>query len=155
MIAVLDAALTLIEPGGGIDLATALRPATSGTTVDHAAARPFEFEFDGDRLYGWPAAARHQVMEVGNPPSFRQNFTLDLAYVIGNGGEQAKARRSRAVSLALDVKAETYLSVLASNVELAGSWEEIVGELNPDVIRGFDVRGIGLRLTGWRYLQGA
>lgn len=155
MLDVIDAALNLIEPGGTMNPDTALRTATSGTTVDHTGAKPIEVEFDVDRLWAWSGIDRHETMEAGRPSSVRERFTIDLMYVVASGGEQAKTLRSRAVSLVLDAKAHTYLGIVAVNVALAGAWESMLGEINPDVIRSYDVRGIGLRLNGWRYIQGA
>lgn len=155
MLDVLDGVLILVEPGGVIDPDTSIRPATSGTTVDHSGAAAFNLEFDPDRLYGWPTADRHEVFEAGDPPSERERFTLDLLYVADSRGEQAASRRLRSVSEAVDAKAHGYLALIAAHKALGTLWDDLRGEINPDTIRGFNVRGVGLRLTGWRYLQGA
>jgi len=154
MLEVIDGVLNLIEPGGVIDPVTDIRPATSGTSVDHAAAKPFEVEFEVDRLYAWPGSDRHVTMESGRPPSIQERFTIDLAYVVASLGEQARARRRRSVSAAIDTKLHAYLAVIADNVQFGALWDDLAGEINPDVIRGFDVRAGGIRLTGRRYLEG-
>lgn len=145
----LDALLTLAEPGGVTDPDTALRTATSGTVVDHAGARPFSVDLAPDRLYGWLLEDRHVVWELGDPPSERENFSFALLYV-AESDEQAASRRSRGVSEAMDAKAEGYLAAIAAGRSSA-SWEEISGGVDRAVVTGFSVRGIGLRVDGWRY----
>lgn len=155
MLDVIDAVLNLIEPGGEMDPATALRVADSGTTVDHSGAPAYDHEGDTDHLFAWPSSDRHETMEIGDAPSIRELFAIDLGYVVASQGEEAQQRRSREVSAAIDDRLHAYLGLVAANVELPGKWESLLGEINQAVIRGFSVRGAGLRLSGWRYLQGA
>ena len=154
MLDVLDAVLTLLEPGGAIDPATGLRTATSGTTVDHSGAAPYELEFAPNRLYGWVASDRHENWEAGDPPSVRERFALTLLFVIDSGDEQAQGRRLRSVSEALDYRAHAYMTLVEQNKapksDSALPWSELTGEITPDTTRGFNVRGVGLRLSGWR-----
>jgi len=152
---VLDAVLSLVEPGGDIDLETGLRAAASGTVVDHSGARPFDLEFDHDYLYGWVNDDRHVTAETGDPPSIRENFTLELIYAADSQGEQAASRRLRSVSEVIDAKAHEYLALIAANVAYGDAWQDLTGQINPDTIRGFNVRGVGLRLTGYRYKEAA
>lgn len=157
MLDVIDALLNLLEPGGAMDAETALRTATSGTTVDHTAARPYQVEFQPNTLYAWPGPDRHVVTEAGNPPSEREEFTLELLYCATSSSEQAKSQALRAVSAVVDAKAHAYMAVVAANKAPSSNpdapWSELRGEINPDTIRGFNVRGVGLRLTGWRQLH--
>lgn len=155
MLDVLDAVLNLLEPGGAVDPETSLRAATSGTTVDHTGARPYQVEFAPDTLYAWPGPDRHRVVELGDPPSEREEFTLELLYVATSSSEQAKSRRLRSVSEAVDTRAHEYMARVAANKapRTGLPWSELGGEINPDTIRGFNVRGVGLRLTGWRQLH--
>ena len=156
MLDVLDAVLTLLEPGGAVDGTTGLRPATSGVSVDHNGARPWQVELAPGTLYGWPGADRHRVFELGDPPSEREEFQLELLYV-AESGEQAKSRMQRAISSAIDTKAHEYAAVVAANKapksDAGLPWSELNLEINPDTVRGFNVRGVGLRLTGWRQLH--
>ena len=137
-----------------MDPATEARISTSGTTVDCTGAPPFGFEFHDDWLFGWMLRDRHVVWEAGNPPSEREQFELSLMYV-ASAQEQASARRQRSVTVALDEKAHAYLERVAANTApLSDSglpWSELSGEVTPDAVRGFNVRAVGLRLTGWRY----
>jgi hypothetical protein len=153
---IVDAVLHLIEPGGSVSAETALRTATSGTVVDHTGARPFEVEQSDNHLFAWPVTDRHEVFEAGDPPSTRERFALTLMYV-ADASEQARAKRLREVSVALDAKSHLYLSRIAvSRTPPDGSplpWSELAGEVNPDTIRGFNVRAVGLRVSGWRYLN--
>lgn len=149
MLDVLDAILNTIEPGGAIG-ADDWRPSTSGTKVDHAGAKPFEVEMEPDRLYGWLIEDRHSIFEVGNPPSQREDFAFSVLYV-AEAGEQARQRRGRALSAALDGRAHLYLERLAALVSNVPTWEHLTGELDSDTVQGFSVRGFGLRLEGHRY----
>ena len=154
MLDVLDRVLELLEPGGELDPETSTRMSTSGTTVDHTGAQPFNLEFQPDWLYAWPGRDLHETLEAGDPPSIRERFELHLVYIGDSGGEQAISRRLRAVSDALDAKAHAYLGRVAANqAPRGGLWSDLGAELTPDTIRGFNVRGAALRLTGWRQLH--
>lgn len=153
MLDVLDALLTLVEPGGTVDASTSLRTSTSGTVVDHVGARPFGVDLDPDRLYGWLVQDRHaEVFEAGDPPSYREEFGFTLMYV-AETDEQARSRRSRAVSEVLDARAHSYLGLVAANPVRDGLWTDLWGELDPSAVLGFSVRGFALRMNGWRYRQ--
>lgn len=154
MLDVIDALLTLLEPGGVVDPDSALRTATSGTVVDHTGARPYQVEFSPNTLYAWPGADRHRVTEAGNPPSEREEFTVEVLYVATSSSEQARSKRLREVSADVDARAHEYMAIVAANKAHAGGvWADLGGEVNPDTIRGFNVRGVGLRLNGWRQLN--
>lgn len=156
MLDLIDDLLELLEPGGAMDAVTGIRTATSGTSVDHTGAQPFELEFAPDRLYAWPGRDSHETFEAGDPPSIRERFEVIAYYVADSGDEQAASRRLRSVSTALDTKAHAYMAIVAANQAPTGPgapWGNLGGEINPDVVRGFDVRGVALRLTGWRQLH--
>jgi hypothetical protein len=151
MLELIDELLNVIEPGGVMDATTGLRTSTSGTTVHHTGARPFQTEFAPDSVFAWLTADRHGTFEVGNPPSVREDFVVTVLFV-AESGEQAREVPSRAVSTVVDAKAHAYLERIAANQSRVGFWQDIGGEINAESMRGFDVRGAGLRVSGWRYL---
>ena len=144
---VLDAILETVEPGGAMNPDTAIRRATSGTEVDHTGARPFSIDLGPERLYGWLTEDRHLTFETG--PAYRENFAFSLLLVLP-AGEQADAQRSRSLSEAIDTRAHLLLDRIAANAT-AGPWMELGGGIDDAALTGFSVRGIGLRVSGWRY----
>jgi hypothetical protein len=147
---VLDSLLELAEPGGEIDPASSLRVATSGSHVDHTGARPLAIDLDADCWYGWLLSDRHETFEVGNPPSEREVFAFAVLYVAASS-EQAKEARSREVSDLIDGRAHGFLGRLAGKRSNLPVWSEAEGAIDQAIITGLSVRGVGLRVTGYRY----
>lgn len=129
--------------------------ATSGTTVDLNGSSPFVFK--PNWLYLWPVSDQHQLNEIGNPPKEMEIFELTALYVADSKDEEAKQVRTRAVSAALDVRGHGYLDLIRRNRSRyeAGTeapWHNLVGRLDPDTVRNFNVRGIALRIGGHRFV---
>lgn len=147
MLDVLDAILNVGEPGGAVDPATSLRTATSGATVDHTGARPFSIDLVADRWFAWLLEDVHRNPETG--PAVREDFAFAVLYV-DDAGEQAAQVRSRATSQQMETRAHGFLDRLAAQ-QANATWLDIRGAIDRAVITGFSVRGIGLRVSGWRY----
>ena len=69
-----------------------------------------------------------------------------------SAAEEAATRRQRQVTQTLDTKAHAYLATIATNKARTGFWQDLTGEVDPDTVRGFNVRAVGIRVTGWRYI---
>lgn len=129
--------------------------ADSGTTVDLNGVEPFSFL--KDTLYLWPVADSHELFESANPPRTEERFEIVALYAADSKDEEAKQRRLRTVSEALDAKGHAWLDLIRRNRSRyeAGTpapWKNLVARLDPDTIRNFNVRGIALRVAGYRYL---
>lgn len=129
-----------------------------GTTVlkDDTAERPFNWA--ANTLYIYPVSDLHADADVGNPPTIRENFAIEAVYVADSQGEESKKERLRSVSTALDTKAHAYAAILA-NARFRGTgrpWEDArVTSVDWDRLRQLDVRGVAVRITGWRYKEAA
>lgn len=132
-----------------------LEPSPSTVTKDDTLERPFDWK--ANTLYLYPVLDMHVDPESGVPPSVRENFTLEAVYVADSLGEESRKERNRAVSVALDAKAHAYADILAQNSTRAGStrpWDYIrVASVDWDRLRQLDVRGVAVRITGWRYRE--
>jgi hypothetical protein len=109
-------------------------------------------------LYVYPITGLLGEPDVGDPPSLREDFVVEAVYVADNQGEEANRRRSRDVSVELDAKAREYTDLLARNPFRDGThpWEHArVTSVDWDRLRQLDVRGIAVRVTGWRYRETA
>lgn len=143
----LDALMDLASPGGAVDPASSLRVANDGAVVDHSGARPFSVDLESDRWYGWLLEDTHRHVETG--PAAREDFAFGLMYV-AEASEQSEQARARAVSELMDQRAHAFLGRLDAN-DANGIWLGASGAIDQSVITGFSVRGIGLRVTGWRF----
>jgi len=141
---IIDAILELLEPD----------PTVVGK--DTTAERPFDWA--PNTLYVYPVLDIHADGDMGDPPSIRENFTVDAIYVADGQGEEATRTRSRDVSLELDAKAHAYADILAA-ARFRGPgrpWEDArVTSVDWDRLRQIDVRGVAVRITGWRYKEAA
>ena len=130
--------------------------ADSGTTVDLNMRRPVEH--DADHLYVWPTVHTHTPEGAGNPPEEREDFVIQLLYTAEREGEEAQLHARRDVSDALVARAELYAQRVRDNRSKfangsAAPWQHIfVASVQHDTTVTFGVRGIGLLVTGYRYL---
>lgn len=155
-----DALLVLLEPGGAIDTATDLRPATSGVIVNHSGEDPFRTDFAPNTLYGKPLRDAHRPIESGGATTTPdwESFTLELTYVVDSKVEYDAKRSIRAVSAALDDKAHAYAATLRRNRSRyengsAAPWHDVyIAGIDWTRMRSLGVRGIVLQLTGRRHL---
>lgn len=129
--------------------------ADSGVMVDLNGSQPFTA--DANWLYLWPGPDSHELSELGNPPKELERFDLTALYVADSKDEEASQQRKRTVSEAIDTKGHAYLELIRRNRSRyeAGTeapWHNLVGRLDFDTIRNFNVRGVALRIAGYRYV---
>lgn len=153
MIDVVDAVLNLLEAGGAVDPKTSLRKATSGIVVDHTAERPPQTAFSKGYLYCYPVQDDHRAPDLGK----REDFVIEALYIADRADEEAQLTARREVSVELDTKAHAYSDVIDANRTRAAArpWDYLtLASINWDRLRSFNVRGVALRITGWRYADG-
>lgn len=144
----IDALVALVEP----------TPAAS-LNIDTSCAAPIDPQgyFNTDTtdktasLYAYPTADAHNLS--GASPCDREDFTVTLLYVVDDRGEIDNMLRDRAVSDLLDGKAHDYLDVIRHNRNV-GPWQHIQGALDYDEVLRLDVRGIAVRVSGYRFVPG-
>lgn len=160
MLDLIDAIAELLEPwqpdeprlrNGSLEVA-----AQSGTVVDLNAAEPVIWQ--PNHLYLWDEGDQHALAGVGNPPEEREVFEVTAIYVADSQDEEAKQRRTRAVSEALDLKRHEYAAAIAANRSKyvsggATPWSHLESSLDADFVRDINVRGFALRITGYRFLR--
>lgn len=139
MIDVVDALRELLEPNVGGEV-----------TADDTCAQPYEYV--ADTLYAWVTA--HSWISVGTgeangPSEIEERFAIRVVLALSNSGEEAKLARDRDVSKALDDKAASYLSLIATHAQTP-PWDSLSATVDHDFLRQFEVRGIALVVTGWR-----
>jgi hypothetical protein len=131
-----------------------LEPAPSTVVKDDTAERPFEWV--ANTLYAYPVTDVHVDPETGAVPTVRENFTVEMVFVADHAGEEAKRERDRDVSVLLDAKAHAYADILARNSTRGAGrpWDYArVASVDWDRLRQIDVRGVAVRITGWRYVE--
>lgn len=97
-------------------------------------------------LYVWEEDDRRSPASQG-----RQDFIVRAVYIANDRGERAGLPRSREATIELDAAAAAMLDA----VRLAyagGVWEYASATVDPTVARAYGVRGIGLRIAGYRLL---
>jgi len=144
MIEVLDAVLELLEPDG------------SGVRRDHSAAPPFDYQ--PKTLYGWVSDDTQDIFSTGVPqPCVQENFELSLIYSGVDDADQAARLKSRALSVELDTKAAAYAAAISANRSRYANgtpapWQHLTARIDHDLVADRDVRGIGMRVRGYRFL---
>jgi hypothetical protein len=144
----IDALVALVEPTPAATLA-----------IDHTCAEPIDptgyfNQVTTDTLatlYCYPSS--RDVHEPVGSPCDRELFEVTLLYVVDDEGEQQSQQRSRAVSDELDAKAHAYLGVVRDNRSTT-VWSHITGAVDYDEVRRLQVRGIAVRVSGYRYIPG-
>lgn len=156
MIDLIDALRELLEPSSLDDPAIA----ASGTRLDRSCAQPFTFE--PDTLYAYEELDQRILEEtyaesIIEPGAFvgveRQNFTIVFVYSADGTGENAAMKRERAVSIALDDRRNGYLRLLKDHRTHGDLWHHLAGSADADYVRQLEVRGIAVRITGYRFVS--
>jgi hypothetical protein len=134
LITVIDALQDLVEPDTDV-------------TIDRAASQPYEYL--PNTLYAWEEGSSRRSFESG--PTVREDFEILLVYVVA-AAEEALLARDRDVSIALDTKRTAYLDAIRQNSGIP-PWSYITASSDPDMIRQFEVRGIAIRVSGYRIID--
>lgn len=149
MIDVVDGIRDLFEPPSTLDPELS----TNGVAIDRTCAEPFEKI--ANTVYAWEAACRETSIGTGE---VRQDFEVDVLYVVDNLGENAIALRSREVSEALDTKRSAYMKLVRDHANMGFGDRLGAGDMqatsDADFLRQFEVRGIAIRVTGYRLVTG-
>jgi hypothetical protein len=144
VIDVLDAVLALLEPDG------------SDVRRDDSAAEPFDYQ--PKTLYGWVSDDSHDVFGTGIPqPCVQENFEISLIYSGADDADQTARLKSRALSKELDAKAAAYAAAVNANRSRYANgtpapWQDLNARVDHDLVVDRDVRGIGMRVRGYRFL---
>lgn len=151
MIDVVDAIRDLLEPPSDADESVSV----NGIAIDRTCAMPFEFR--PETIYAAEASDVRTLEETmletagGTIGVERQTFGVTLLYVVDGEGENAELRRSRAVSIRLDAKRNEWLRKVREH-RIGPVWDHLQGSSDVDFVRQLQVRGIAVRLTGWRFV---
>ncbi len=135
-----------------IDLLDALRYLLSDGTdlaTDDTCERPYEWK--PDTLYVWEESSNHEPFESG--PVVRENFVI-VAAIAERTNEEARGERSRETTEALYGHRDRMLDLIRLNRSV-GLWEDghLRAESVPGYLRQLEIRGIALRITGYRLVS--
>lgn len=133
-----------------IDVLIAIADLVKGdATVDEALSMPYDFE--PGVLYVWEEARDHRSIGTGE---VREEFEIVAVYVTGNEGEAAIAQRSRDVTAKLDAWATAALDAVRENAHVP-PWASgnIRASTDADFLRQLGVRGVALRVSGYRLVD--
>lgn len=137
MIDVVDALVALVKPLDG------------GLTYDDTLAAPFEWQ--PDTVYAWAETVIHRPAGTGE---VREEFEVMLVRTVPNEGEEAQLRRSRAVSVALAKWRSDVLDLIREYANVPPwSGGNIVGRSDEDFLRQLEIRGVGVMVGGYRFLD--
>jgi hypothetical protein len=161
---IVDALAALLEPwpvtpGPATDAAGSRTvKANSGVVVDLNAAEPVIWR--AGTLYLFEELRDHRLAGVGNPPEVHEHFGLRAILALDAKDEEAAQLRRRDVSALVDTKTEAYLAAIAAHRSIYGAGHPSVGQPTPwahlaaasdaDSLRTFQVRGVALRINGYR-----
>ena len=125
----------------------------SGTWRDLSAAEPFGYVGYPDTLFlfEWGPDIRGLA---GASPQDLERFALQAVYVADAKDEEPQERRRRDVTETLDAKREFYAARIRQR-RSAASWSHLECTIDGDYVRAFEVRGVALRISGWRVVPAA
>jgi hypothetical protein len=127
----------------------------SGVIRDDSGAEPFDF------LPGWLYAfgTGDTRSPTGAGPEDRQDFEITAVYSADAEAETGSGIRTRDLTAALDAKRDGYLRAVRecrNGYVRDGrrTWEHLIASADFDYLRTFGVRGVAIRLEGWRLTIG-
>lgn len=138
MLDVVDGIRELLEDGSDATVST-----------DDSGERPYDWT--PWTLYVWEESSAHTSIGTGE---VREDFVVVAAIAVPNDGEESVGVRSRAVTERLDAKRNQYLDAIRRHTDV-GPWRDgyLAGASVPDYLRQLDLRGIAVRVTGWRIID--
>lgn len=143
MLEVVEALRALLEPDPDL--------------VDDTGEMPFTWE--PDTLYVFEDESSWSRLDTGG--MMREDFAIMAVYV-RPADEAPLARRDRGVTETLDARRVRYLTAIAENPSMPASsgdpddpplWSHIMGASLPRYLRELEVRGIAVRVVGYRLLS--
>jgi hypothetical protein len=131
-----------------VDAIRDLVPLPAGITADLAATEPTKVQ--PGRFYAWPRRiSPHQLNLQGEAEGFFEASVLRvrLLWTLSARGEPRAKQADRTISEQLDAAAMAIITALAPH-EHAGKnplwWSVVIENVLPDVVRTFEVRGVGV-----------
>lgn len=118
--------------------------------VDDSGKVPATFE--PETLYVFPnpdVDERIDSLETGPPD--RQNFSILAVYVARDRGEEARQKRSDAVTAVLSSRRDAYIDRLQQR-ESCDLWDYIAVTSDADWTTNFEGRAVAVRADGYRFL---
>jgi hypothetical protein len=121
----------------------------TGLVIDPAFERPFDWT--ADTLYVWEESSSWTPI---GPSEVREDFVI-MAAVAEATGEEAIATRNPETTAALYAHRETFLDRIRLSPNV-GPWQDgnIQGDSVPAYLRQLDLRGIAVRVRGYRLIGG-
>lgn len=114
-----------------------------GVVIDEAASEPFVYL--PNTLYAWEEGQDSHPVD-----SVREDFRIRLVYAVDSGDEEPMQQRTRPVSQAMEDIGRAIISDIRTSVG-DEPWEyATVDDVDPDYLRGLNVRGFSLVVAGWR-----
>lgn len=147
MIPVVDAIRDLCEPPDQADDTRSI----AGVLIDRTCAQPIG-DAQPNTIYAWEAACRERPIGTGE---VQQDFEVTVLYIVDGKGEEGVLQRSREVSEALDERRAAYMKLVRDFANIP-PWDSgnIQATSDADFIRQLEVRGIAIRVTGYRLVTG-
>lgn len=145
MLDIMDGIRELLEPS-----------ATTTVVTDDTGADPFVYE--PNHLYVFESGDVRDL--AGNSPADIERFSVVAMFVADDAGEEADQTRRREITAALDDKRDAYLAAVRATRTFTDPgppervlWAHLQGSADADFVRALEVRGIAIRLTGWRFIE--
>lgn len=129
------------------DIRTILEPGAA-VAKDLTEAKPFAYA--PQTLYVYPERVSEVPIETG--PTRRQDFTVRVELTGPDLGEEASQQRDQAVSAFLDGRRGAYFAAVRAN-ERGARWDHLRAAEDPNGPATLQVRGIGLRLSGYKIVS--
>lgn len=155
MLDLIDALRDMLEPPAVPPVTRVVKgetqdQAASDTWRDLSGAEPFEYMKAADTLFLFEWGPDVRAL-AGASPSDLERFAIQAVYVADSGDEEAQQRRKRSVTQALDARRELYAARIRQH-RSAQTWSHLECTIDGDYVRGFEIRGFALRISGWRII---
>lgn len=139
MLEVIDALRKLFEP--------------DVEATDTSGEMPFDWQ--PGILYVFEDESSIALWDAGE--TYREDFAIMAVYPVA-AGEEARQARDRDVTVKLDDRRRLILATVANNPSMPSTdpatplWSYITASSQPRYLREFDLRGIAVRIVGYRLI---
>lgn len=118
-----------------------------GIAVDESGERPYDWT--PETLYVWEESSAWTSIGTGEK---REDFVV-MAAIAEATGEEAAGQRSRETTVALYGYRDAFLEAIRTHAN-TGPWADgnIEGASVPAYLRQLDVRGVAVRISGYRLI---